>query len=245
MKDTILLLGGTAEAREFAERFDRSDFRLVASLAGATREPRNYPCETRVGGFGGVEAMAAWIANNRVAAIVDATHPFATQISQNACKAAARRDVVCIGLVRAPWELRAGWREFEDIASIASALPSQARVFLTSGRHGIDAFSQREDIICWLRTIEPVRGLPTHIHSIEGRPPFPLVVELATMKDAQITHLVTKNAGGVRAAKLEAAEQLGLTVFSVAMPPSPHALTVNSVERALAWSRGFSRLKKT
>jgi len=90
MTGVLLLLGGTAEARAFAERFETDGLRLIASLAGVTREPRKYPCETRVGGFGGAVAMADWIVEYKVRAVVDATHPFAVQISQNAMEAAAQ-----------------------------------------------------------------------------------------------------------------------------------------------------------
>ena len=235
MKKTLLLLAGTAEARAFAERFDHPDLRLIASLAGLTREPRSYPCETRVGGFGGVEAMSEWIAENNVVAVLDATHPFATQISLNANEAARTCAVPCLGLRRTVWELGADWREFESVEALAAALPAGSRVLLTTGRHGIDAFAQRDDCAFWLRTIEAMGALPSCIQAIEGRPPFSLRDELAVMTAAGITHLVTKNAGGALPAKLEAAGQLGLPVFSVAMPPSPHAVTANSVEGALAW----------
>lgn len=237
MKKTVLLLAGTAEARAFAERFDHPDLRLVASLAGVTREPRAYPCETRIGGFGGVEAMATWIAENEVVGVIDATHPFAMQISQNASEATRKSGVPCLGLRREVWELGADWREFDCVETLAAALPAGSRVLLTTGRHGIEAFAQRDDCDFWLRTIEKVDALPSHIRAIEVRPPFSLQDESAVMTDAGITHLVTKNAGGVRPAKLRAAEQLGLLVFSVAMPPSPHELTANSVEGALAWAR--------
>ena len=235
MKKTLLLLAGTAEARAVAERFDHPDLRLVASLAGVTREPRGYPCETRIGGFGGVEAMAKWIVENNVVAVVDATHPFAVQISQNVSEAARRREVPCLGLRRAVWNLGADWREFETVEALAAALPAGSRVLLTTGRHGIEAFAERDDVAFLLRTIETVGALPSHIQAIEGRPPFSLKNELAIMTDASVTHLVTKNAGGIQPAKLEAAEQLGLPVFSVAMPPSPHEATANSVEGTLAW----------
>ena len=237
MKKTVLLLAGTPEARVCAERFHHADMRLVASLVGVTREPRAYPCETRVGGFGGVEAMADWIGENNVIAIIDATHPFATQISENASAASRKCRVPCLGLRRAVWELGANWREFEGVETLAAALPSGSRVLLTTGRHGIDVFAQRDDCAFWLRTIETVSAMPSHIQAIEGRPPFSLRDELAVMTDLGITHLVTKNAGGVRPAKLQAAEQLRLPVFSVAMPLSPHELSADSVEGALAWVR--------
>jgi len=111
---------------------------------------------------------------------------------------------------------------------------------LTSGRSGIEAYAQRNDISFLLRSIEEIDGLPGHIEPLLARPPFSLEDEIALMKHEAITHLVTKNAGGVGPAKLQAAEQLGLPVFSIAMPLSPHEWTVTSVDDALAWSRKLS-----
>jgi len=209
MTGVLLLLAGTAEAREFAARFDHPRLQVVASLAGVTSAPLDYACETRVGGFGSVDGMAAWIAENDVAAVVDATHPFAVRISENARASAARCEVPCLGLRRAPWALGEAWRTFADLEALAPVLPAGARVFLTTGRGEVEPFARRQDVSFWLRSIE------------------------------EITHLVTKDAGGVRPAKLEAAEQLGVAVFSAAMPPSPHDETVDSVDAALAWSRAI------
>jgi len=239
MTGVLLLLAGTAEAREFAARFDHPRLQVVASLAGVTSAPLDYVCETRVGGFGSVDGMAAWIAENDVAAVVDATHPFAVRISENARASAARCEVPCLGLRRAPWALGEAWRTFSDLEALAPVLPAGARVFLTTGRGEVEPFARRQDVSFWLRSIEGVEDLPAHIQPVRGRPPFALENEIAFMKDAKITHLVTKDAGGVRPAKLEAAEQLGVAVFSAAMPPSPHDETVDSVDAALAWSRAI------
>ena len=235
MTGVLLLLAGTAEARDFAARFDHPRLRLIASLAGVTRAPLRYAGETRVGGFGSVDAMAAWLAENNVEAVVDATHPFAVRISQNTHTAAARCGVPCLGLGRAPWTVGEAWREFSDIEALAHALPAGARVFLTTGRGEVEPFARRHDVSFWLRSIEPVENLPAHIHPVQGRPPFVLEDEEAFMTDTRITHLVTKNAGGARPAKLQAAEHLGIPVLSVAMPPSSHDHTVITVTEAMAW----------
>lgn len=236
---SVLLLGGTAEAREFAERFQHPNLKLIASLAGVTRDPKPYPCDTRVGGFGGVEAMAEWIEQNRIAAIIDATHPFATQISVNAHKAADQTGILCLALHRAQWEPEGKWREFEDARSLAAELPTKSRVFLTTGRGELETFSARTDVGFTLRSIEPITDLPNNIKDTVARPPFSLEGEIATLEEACITHLVTKNAGGARPAKLKAAHTLGIEIFSLAMPPTPHRLTAGLVTEALNWLDRF------
>lgn len=236
MSRVLLLLAGTREARAFAAGFQREDVGLVASLAGVTRDPAEYACETRFGGFGGAEAMARWIRERNVVAVIDASHPFAERISANAAAAAAVAGVRRLSLRRRAWDIGSDGREVGSLAAAAAALPAGARVFLTTGRGDAQVFSGRSDVSFVLRSIEPVEGLPPHIGTVTGRPPFTPESERAFMRERGITHLVTKNSGGVRPAKLEAAEALGIPVFSVAMPPAPPGEAVETVAAALAWA---------
>jgi len=219
---TVLLLAGTTEARGFAGRYveetSENAPRLIASLAGVTREPVAYPCAMRVGGFGGVDAMVQWMEGEGVVALVDASHPFAEQMSSNAQIAAARLGVPYAMLRRAAWSVEKHWKEFADLQALAQALPVGARVMLTTGRGEIDAFAAREDVSFLLRSIEPVGGLPAHINAVLGRPPFSLRDERVLMRGEGITHLVTKNSGGDRPAKLDAADALGVAIFLYVSP---------------------------
>ncbi len=239
MKPIVLLLGGTREARLFAEQLDDPRFRLIASLAGVTREPLDYPCETRIGGFGGVAQMAAFLRAENVAAVVDATHPFAEKISTNACEAVALADARKLTLRRPPWPIESEWQEFETEGKLAEALPAGARVFLTSGRGGLDVYAKRTDVDFVLRSIEPIENLPPHIVPILNRPPFSFEDEYAAITGFKATHLVTKNSGGVRPAKLDAASALGVQVFSVAMPPVPAGDIVDTVDKAILWLKSL------
>ena len=240
MSGTILALAGTAEARAFAERYveqsSRTSPRLIASLAGVTREPLAYPCETRSGGFGGIDAMARWMEGEGVSVVLDASHPFAEQISQNAQVAAARVGARYAMLRRPAWALQDHWRVFADLGALALALPVGARVLLTTGRGETDAFAAREDVSFLLRSIEPVEGLPGHIDPVLGRPPFTVDGEVTLMRGAGVTHLVTKNSGGARPAKLDAADALGVEIWTVAMSAVPRDVkALESVEAALEW----------
>jgi len=236
MKPTLLLLGGTREAREFAEQFDDVRFRLVASLAGVTRNPVDYPCETRIGGFGGSGKMAEWVQAEKVLAIVDATHPFAAQISANAQEAAALAGVKILVLRRGAWKVEDGWREFLDEQTLAEAIPFGARVLLTSGRGDLEAYRKRTDVDFILRSIEPLPALPEHIRSVLKRPPYSFEDDYALLQRNEITHIVTKNSGGARPAKLDAAAALGVQVFCLKMPPEPSGPMVQTVTEALNWA---------
>ena len=233
MRPVVLLLAGTREAREFAGSLRDLRFHLVASLAGVTRDPLEYPCETRSGGFGGVTGMIDWLKARNAAAIVDATHPFALEISRNAHFASEISGVPLITLRRKPWRIEKNWQEFGNEALIADALPAGARVFITSGRMNIAEYMRRRDVTFYIRTIEPVKNLPEHMISVTARPPYALEQETGFMRRHSITHLISKNAGGKMPAKFDAAESVQVKIMMLAMPPALSGIQVDTTAAAL------------
>ena len=131
----ILILGGTGEARELARHV-----RAISSLAGRVSNPRLPEGSVRVGGFGGVDGLAQWLRDNDIHAVVDATHPFARQITSNAFEACARVGVPFLILRRPGFVARPGWRWVDSVAEAARGLPG-SRVFLTTGRQDLGAFA--------------------------------------------------------------------------------------------------------
>jgi len=234
---TVLLLAGTAQARALAEAFDHPGARLLASLAGATAAPRAYPCETRTGGFGGVEGLRAYLHRARIAALVDATHPFAARISANAQSACAGQGVPLLVLDRPPWEPVGEWHSFGTLAQAVAALPSGARVLATTGRKDTGAFEARGDLAILLRSVDPPDDPPPHITPLAARGPFALEDEIALMRAHRITHLLTRNAGGESRARLDAAAGLCLPIHMVERPPGSAAEVAHSVADALRWLR--------
>jgi precorrin-6A/cobalt-precorrin-6A reductase len=229
----VLLLAGTAEARALAARLATAPgVATVASLAGATRAPAGYAVPVRTGGFGGAAGLAAWLRANGSAALIDATHPFAARMQANAAEACAAAGVPRLRLLRPEWPARPGWIGVPSLPAAAAALPAGARVLLTSGRAAAP-FAGRADCRFWLRSIEPV-ALPAAMAPIVARPPFAPADELALMRRLGITHLVAKNSGG-DAAKLDAAERLGVAVVMVARPARPPGPAVATAEEALLW----------
>ncbi len=236
MTARILLLAGTAEARETARLLAAiPGLAVTASLAGVTAEPAPIAAETRRGGFGGAAGLAAWLRAHAAAALVDATHPFAAQMAANAAAACAAAGTPRLRLLRPAWEPEPGWRPVPDLATAAAALPGGARVLLTTGRRDLDPFLARTDLQLVLRSIEPLAGLPGHVETITARPPFALDDEIALMRGHGITHLVSKNSGGPGRAKLDAAARLGLPVLMVARPAPPPGPSAASPAEAVAW----------
>lgn len=241
---TILVLGGTREAREVAARLHDGGVRVVSSLAGRVSRPAMPVGEVRVGGFGGVEGLAAYVTEHGVRAVVDATHPFAARISGNAVAACEAAGVPLVRLVRPGWEARDDardwvWVDAMDQACAAMELLGE-RPFLTSGRQGLEHFAAWRDRWALVRVVDPLpEGEWPHWTVLTARGPFDLASELALMRDQDIEVLVTKNSGGaLTEPKLDAASRLGVGVVMVRRPEEPAEVVVGSVDEALAALRG-------
>lgn len=236
----MLLLGGTGEARLLAERLDGDPaVEVVSSLAGRTAAPRALPGRVRVGGFGGADGLAAWLRDERVDAVVDATHPFAARMSGNAVRACERAGVPLLVLRRPGWSAGPGddWRRVPSLAAAAADLPGE-RVFLTTGRTGLAAFAGDDRRRFVVRSVDPPEPpLPSRTAVVLARGPFTVEDETALMREHRVDVLVTKDSGGaMTSAKLTAARDLGVPVVMVDRPPVPAGVPVAAtVGDAAAW----------
>ena len=239
--ETVLVLGGTAEANALVEALlrHRPGWRVILSLAGRTRAPKTPAgCEVRVGGFGGAEGLAAYLGEEAVTRLVDATHPFAAGMSRNAETAASIAEVARVALVRRPWEPQPGdrWTRVRCLAAARDALPAGARAFLALGSQHLAPFRHRDDIAFVVRMIEPPEpALAFPAELVLGRPSASAVEEAALFERLGVTHLVCRNAGGGGSyAKLAAARALALPVVMIDRPPQPAPPVAASVEAVLA-----------
>ena len=233
----ILILGGTREARDLAKQLALEGALPITSLVGATKAPARHCGALRIGGFGGPRGLADYLASNRIDAIVDATHPFAVQMSAHAAEAAARTVLPIIRLERPPWKPAAGekWHFFPDHPSAADALRPGDKVFLTVGRKELSLFFARADVTGIVRTIEALDAVPFGWTVIQGRAPFEVTAERAFMNDHGIDVLITKNSGGDDTrAKLDAARELGIKVLMIDRPQKPKIETAATPEAILA-----------
>lgn len=240
----ILILGGTAEARELAAALDDAGVPVTSSLAGRVSRPRLPAGAVRIGGFGGPEALARWLAEHDVRAVVDATHPFAERISASAAHAAPQAGVALLRLARPGWSERSGdrWTWVADLGEAAATIGrlGAARVLLTSGRQGLPAFAAVDDAWFLIRCVDPPDPpLPPRHELLLDRGPYTLEGERALIERHAIDLLVTKDSGGAHtAAKLDAARERGLPVIVVRRPPpAADVAAVASVAEALAWAR--------
>jgi len=237
----VLVLGGTGEARALAQCI-AAEPRLsgIVSLAGRVSAPLAQAIETRIGGFGGAAGLERWLRDNAVDRVLDATHPFAAQMSANARIACAAVGVPLAALTRPAWEPEPGdrWTRVADAAAAAGALgEAPLRVFLTIGRQGVAAFRAAPHHDYLLRVIEPPAQeyLPPRCTVFSDRGPFDTASEIALMRAQSIDVVVTKNSGGNQTyAKIAAARALGLEVV-VIDPPRRDGRAVESLDEAMAF----------
>jgi precorrin-6A/cobalt-precorrin-6A reductase len=238
----ILILGGTAEARALAQQLHDEGIAVTSSLAGRVANPRLPAGAVRIGGFGGPEAFARWLAEHDVAAVVDATHPFAERISASAVAATRAAGVPLLRLHRPGWHERPGdrWHWADDLDAAAAAIAGLGeRVLLTTGRQGLAAFADVEAAWFLVRCVEPPDPpLPPRHELLLDRGPYTLEGELALIDGHALDLVVTKDSGGTHTqAKLDAARARDLPVIVVRRPPAPDAPTEESVEGAARWAR--------
>lgn len=241
----VLILGGTAEARHLAAELEsRPGVSSISSLAGRVKDPRLPVGEVRIGGFGGADGLAQWLAQERIDAVIDATHPYASRIRAASVHAAEATGLPHLRLERPSWPAQPGdrWLRVPDLAAAASAVPGLGRrVFLTTGRQSLGAFTHLSDLWLLARVVdEPTEPLPSNLAIVRDRGPYTVDGEVGLFVTHHIDIVVTKDSGGeYTAAKLVAARQLGLPVVMVDRPPTISAsATVHTVTDALSWVDG-------
>ncbi|WP_442754933.1 cobalt-precorrin-6A reductase [Methylocystis sp. JAN1] len=237
----ILLLAGTSEARALAARLAiEPGCDAVASLAGRTSAPMALALPTRVGGFGGVAGLQLYLEEQRITHVIDATHPFAAQMSANAQAACAALGLPMIAYAREPWRRAPGddWIEVADSAAAVHALgAAPRRVFLTIGRQGVADFRAAPQHDYLLRVIEPpeAKDLPPNCKVFSARGPFAREDEVALMREKGVEMVVSKNSGGALTyAKIEAARQLGLPVVMIEPPPRAGVTLAHDLDAVMA-----------
>lgn len=224
-REKILILGGTKEAAELAAELVAAGHDVTTSLAGRTAEPEPVAGRVRTGGFSGggrngAEGLASWLTENGFTRLIDATHPFAKQISANAEAAARLTGITFERRTRRPWQKQPGdtWIEVGSLEEARDAIPAGASVLLALGSQHIAPFAERSDVHFVIRMVDlPTDPLPFANHELVlGKPPSGAAEERTLLERYGITHIVCRNSGGSGAyAKIEAARKLGLPVIMI------------------------------
>ena len=236
----ILLLGGVTEALAIARTLGPEH---IYSLAGVGRVPTDLTCQVRVGGYGGFEGLAQFVRDEQISLILDATHPYAAQISHNAAQAARLCGVPCWALRRPAWQPQVAddWREVADWAELIDALKPFKRPLFTLGREPLQHLDEIPQEQFWtLRALEVYPG-NERCEVIGARGPFLIEDERALFDRQRIDVLISKNSGSTATEpKLEVARERGVPVLVLRRPVLAAAdrefTTVAAVLQAI-WSR--------
>jgi precorrin-6A/cobalt-precorrin-6A reductase len=242
----VLILGGTQEAFQLAEQLAAlGGVDFISSLAGRTREPRRPTGAVRTGGFGGVTGLADYLRTERITHLVNATHPFAAQISTNAVEAAHAAGVPLLRLLRPAWAARCDdrWVAARNAAEAAELCRREGgRIFLTLGSGELDAFADIRNAHFLVRMVDTPERLPLNDYRIiAARGPFSLHDELRLLAEHHIGLMVAKNSGGEATyAKLEAARRTGVPVIMIDRPAialDPRSPAAAGVAEVVSWVR--------
>lgn len=238
----LLVLGGTAEARALAAEL-HPEMTVISSLAGRVPDPALPVGEVRIGGFGGVDGLRRWLREERIAAVVDATHPFAARITANAARACREERLPHVVLARPAWPTGDAILVGSDVEAADIVTRNHfRRVFLTTGRSGSAAFAA---VDAWflIRAVTPPDDveLPPRHHLLLSRGPYRYADERRLLVDYDIDAMVTKNSGGdMTRDKVTAAHDLGVPVVMVDRPRLPDDVhVVTTVEDAAVWVRAL------
>ena len=239
----VLILGGTAEARDLAAVLEAKGVSLTSSLAGRVSQPRLPVGPVRIGGFGGVAGLSQWLREHEVSAVVDATHPFAATMGAHAAQACSSLGVPLLRLARPGWAPHphaATWTWVGDhVAAREAADAVGGTPFVTTGRqtlhHHVEAWAERSVLV---RLVEPPEApLPDAWTVLRSRGPFAVADEEAIMREHDVRVLLTKDSGGrFTEAKLAAARHLGVPVVVVSRPArAPGVAEASGAAAAAAW----------
>lgn len=242
MAINLLILAGTIEATRLAKEISDAGVNAILSYAGRVERVKPQPLPKRVGGFGGVAGLCDYIKGSAITHVIDATHPFAIQMSRNAVDACAHLKVPLLALSRPPWTVQRGdfWIRVDSISAAVDWLQIPARrVMLAVGRMHIYEFSLQPQHRYLLRLVDPPTSdipLP-NFESIISRGPFTIENDIALLQSHKIELLVSKNSGGTGArSKIDAARYLGLPVIMINRPElNRERQEVGDISEALQW----------
>ena len=241
MQPNLLILGGTNEATSLAKIIAKHQIKAIVSYAGRVERIAELPVPKRIGGFGGVDGLKAYIRAEQITHIIDATHPFAAQMSWNAAHACKALNIPLLALTRPAWQAQPGdrWQYVPDMDGAVRALDGAARrVMLAIGRMHLAAFTPHQQHFYLLRLVDPPEIAPAFrdYHTVISRGPFTTEDDVKLLKTHEIDVIIAKNAGGRGAvAKIDAARALGIDVIMIDRPELPERAECQTVEDVLMW----------
>ena len=254
MPEKLLILGGTREAYQLAEilnaQFTQEKLNFISSLAGTTKKPNIPAGKFRTGGFGGLSGLKNFLVKEKISLLVDATHPFAENISKNALLASSEIGIPLLVFKRPPWvkQYNDQWIEVSSVENAVKylknvekktgSLYSTGSIFLTTGNKELWLFQNFLNYHFLVRTVEEPELVSEWPQAtfLKDRGPYTLENEIKLLKKHKISMLVAKNSGGISTyAKIEAARYFKIPVLMVRRPEMITAKSCQTVNEAVDW----------
>ncbi|KIN64804.1 Precorrin-6A reductase [Sulfitobacter noctilucicola] len=235
----ILLLAGSAEARQIAVALLERGLHVRALMSEAPRGANPMPVDFEVCGEPSQEVLASAMATKD--AVIDASHGFDGAMTDAGWKAARAADLPFVTLRRPGWDVAAHdlWTAVTDVAAAMELIPPGARVFSAAGWASLPDCAAFQGSRLLLRQTTPHnRPVPfDFVQPVFGTPPFTVESETDLFRRLQIDMLMCRNLGGAPSRpKVDAAVALGLPVLLIERPaPPPEAHCVDHVNAVLAW----------
>ncbi|WP_124066719.1 precorrin-6A reductase [Clostridium sp. E02] len=250
----ILIFGGTTEGRILSEYCQEKQIHVWVSVATGygklvlSSSPYLHIRETPMD----ATQMEQFIQEKRIRLVLDATHPYATEVSKNIESACEKTGVRSLRIVRESIELDTKDQKSPGkviwVDSVEEAIgylnERIGNVLVTTGSKELIRFTNMEDFLdrIYARVLPSVSvfsaceemGIKgSHLIGMQG--PFSTELNTAMIKQFDIQYLVTKEAGsrGGYSEKLEAAAQMGVTTVVIGRPLAESGISLKEAKKEL------------
>ena len=247
MAERIVLFGGTVEGRELSRLCVREGWDCHVYVATDTGEEflRQLPVTVHVGRLQ-AEEMTAEFARLEPALVLDATHPYAVEVSRNIRSACLRCSLRCVRILRNESSVRGDIEvsSADEAAKILRERFAQVPVLLTTGSKELQAFAraamENPGIYARILSGEANRALAIEAgispeHVISGVGPYSEEENLRLMSEYGIRALVTKESGrqGGYEEKIRAAARSGAVSIVIRRPAEENGITMEEAQKII------------
>lgn len=244
---SVIVFGGTAEGRRLAEYLAARNIPSIIHVATEYGEELlscAEPVTVRVGRLDETGILAL-LRSEEPRLVVDATHPYATIVSENIRSACNLNDTCYIRVLRESIEA-GGCRSFSSMETLVEWLSGTSGViFATTGAKEAELLTAVPDFAerIYLRILPYPKGIEACIelgypmkHLICMQGPFSRELNVALFRETDTSILVTKESGmnGGFEEKVSAAEECGIQVAVVSRPILETGYSLEEVKTLLA-----------
>lgn len=239
----ICVFAGTTEGRALVEFLQSQPVLVHACVATEYGQTLLHPAENLTISAQRLtqQEMEALFSQQQFDLVVDATHPYASVVTENICTACRRCGLTYLRLLRSSTALPQDCIFAEDIQEAVEALnATEGNILLTTGSKELQKFISIRDFADRvyarvlpmedsLRLCDEAGVKKAHIIAMQG--PFSVEMNVATLSAVNAKYMVTKDTGtaGGFDEKIAAARQAGATLVVIGRPPQKQGLELEAV----------------